>query len=323
MSPAAANGSTAGLRVLVTGASGFIGRPVVARLRTAGHQVVAADLHAFGDPAVPTVVGDLCDPRIREEAVVAGTDVVIHLAAATSVLGSIERPAQVYETNVAMTAGLAELARTVGAQAFVLASTNAVVGDVGASTINEGLPLAPLTPYGATKASAEMLLSGYSGAFGLRAPMVRLTNVYGPGMAHKDSFVPRLMKAARDGAGVQIYGDGEQRRDLVYVEDVATALVQAATGWPTGPVIIGGDRSYTVNEIAECARQVTGQPIPGTPVPPKPGEMPAVVVDIARARSRGFAPSTTLADGMAHTWADLAPPPAARGTEPGAGSGRC
>jgi UDP-glucose 4-epimerase len=289
----------------VTGASGFIGRPVVARLRAAGHEVSAADLHAFPDPAVPTVVGDLCDPDVREQAVAAGTDVIIHLAAATSVLGSIERPVHVYDTNVAMTAGLAELARTVGVGTFVLASTNAVVGDVGTSTIVEDLPLAPLTPYGATKASAEMLLSGYSGSFGLRAPMVRLTNVYGPGMAHKDSFVPRLMKAARDGAGVEIYGDGEQRRDLVFVGDAAAAFVQAATDWPTGPVIIGGDRSYTVNEIAECARQATGRPIPGTQVPPKPGEMPAVVVDVARARRRGYAPSTSLADGMVQAWADF------------------
>ena len=102
----------------------------------------------------------------------------------------------------------------------MLASTNAVVGDVGTSTITADLPLHPLTPYGATKAAGEMLLSAYSGSYGLSTAALRFTNVYGPGMSHKDSFVPRLMRAALTDSGVRIYGDGKQRRDLVYVDDV-------------------------------------------------------------------------------------------------------
>jgi UDP-glucose 4-epimerase len=191
---------------------------------------------------------------------------------------------------------------------------NAVVGDIGQRTITEDLPLAPLTPYGGTKAAAEMLLYGYAGAFGLRTPVVRLTNVYGPGMAHKDSFVPRLMRAAACGGEVQIYGDGEQRRDLVHVGDAARAMVLAVLSWPTGPVIIGGSRSYTVNEIAQVARDTTGRAIAAERVAPKPGEMPAVVVDIARARSRGFQPSVSLVDGMRSAWADFAPSPDGHGS---------
>ena len=193
------------LRILVTGASGFIGQHVVARLGAAGHQVTAADLNPFPDDSVHAVTGDLCDQQVRERAVAEGTDVIVHLAAATSVLGSIEQPMRVYDTNVEMTAGLLELARARGVGTFVFASTNAVVGDVGVSTITEDLPLAPLTPYGATKAAAEMLLYGYSGAYGLRTPVVRLTNVYGPGMVRKDSFVPRLLRAAGSGGSCLLY----------------------------------------------------------------------------------------------------------------------
>ncbi len=295
----------AGLRVLVTGGSGFVGRHVVARLQHVGAIVTVADLQPHPDPAVDTVVGDLCDSRVSETAVTDGVDAIVHLAAMTSVLGSIERPAFVFRTNVEMTAGLLERAREQGVGSFVLASTNAVVGDIGTATITEDLPLAPLTPYGATKAAAEMLLSGYAGAFGLRTPAIRLTNVYGPGMVHKDSFVPRLMRAAAAGGGVEIYGDGQQRRDLVHVQDAATAIVSAVLGWPSGPVIIGGSRSYTVNEIAAAARDATGMPIPGTAIAAKPGEMPAVVVDISLARSRGFEPSISLSDGMRSAWADF------------------
>jgi len=228
------------------------------------------------------------------------------------VLGSVERPAEVHRTNVEMTAGLLEAARRCGVATVVLASTNAVIGDVGQGTITEALPCAPMTPYGGTKAAAEMLLSGYAGSYGIRAPMVRLTNVYGGGMSHKDSFVPRLMRAAASGGQVEIYGDGEQRRDLVFVGDVARAFTQAVRGWPSGPVIVGGNRSYTVNEITEVAREATGMPIAVRPLAAKPGEMPAVVVDISRARSLGFEPGVTLLAGMRSVWRDFMPDADAR-----------
>lgn len=298
---------TGTLKVLVTGGSGFIGRHVVAALHGAGHDVVVADLDTFADGDVPTVEGDLCDPEVRQRAITSDLDAVVHLAAFTSVLRSVQQPAEVHATNVEMTAGLLEQARLCGVTTFVFASTNAVIGDVGQDTIEETMPLAPLTPYGGTKAAAEMLLSGYAGSFGMRCPVLRLTNVYGGGMGHKDSFVPRLMRAAASGGEVEIYGDGEQRRDLVFVGDVARAMSLAVAEWPSGPVIIGGSRSYTVNTLAESAREATGRPIRARPVPAKPGEMPAVVVDIARARSRGFEPAVSLVEGMREAWVEFAP----------------
>jgi UDP-glucose 4-epimerase len=293
-------------RVLVTGGSGFIGRRVVRALLARGAAVTVADKRAFPDDDVETVVGDLRDPPVVERAVRPGTDVVIHLAAVTRVLDSINDPAGTYSTNVAATSYLLEQARKNEVGAFLLASTNAVTGDVGRATITEDIPLRPLTPYGATKAAGEMLLSSYTACYGIAGCALRFSNVYGPGMAEKDSFVPRLMRAARDGHGVEIYGDGNQIRDLVHVDDIVAGLFAAWDAKATGPMILGAGESVSVNDILIAARNVTGGELPVTHVPAKPGEMPAVIVDISRARSIGYEPEQDLKSGLATVWPEFA-----------------
>ena len=293
-------------RVLVTGGSGFVGRAVVAEFRRQGVDVVVADLKPFPDPAVPTVVGDLTEPAVRDRAVTAGFTGIVHLAAITSVLRSAEHPDLTFQTNVALTHGLLELARERGVDRFLLASTNAVAGNVGTATITEDTPLRPLTPYGATKAACEMLLSGYAGAYGLATCALRFTNIYGPGMAAKDSFVPRLMRAALAGTGVQVYGDGTQARDLVHVEDVVSGVLAAWRHRYIGTAIIGAGRSVTVLDLIDAARAATGAPLPVEHVPAKTGEMPAVIVDIGRASARlGYRPRYTLTEGLRTVWADF------------------
>src|SRR5208337_4712302 len=191
-------------RVLVTGGAGFIGRRVVRALLAEGHEVTVADLRAFPDTAVRSVIGDLCGQDVPARAVRPGTDVIIHLAAITSVLASVQDPVSTHRLNVDVTARLLELARENEVETFLLASTNAVVGAGSApgEIITERTVLRPLTPYGATKAAAEMLLGSYANCYGITGAALRFSNVYGPGMAEKDSFIPRLMRAARDGEGL-------------------------------------------------------------------------------------------------------------------------
>jgi UDP-glucose 4-epimerase len=299
--------------VLVTGGSGFVGMRLVAALLDGGAEVTVADRHEPSAPGVRSVVGDLRDPAVAAQAVSPGTDAIVHLAAVTSVLRSVEDPAGTYEANVAVTASLLELARAHGVGTFLLASTNAVVGDVGDAVITEQHPPRPLTPYGATKAAAEMLLSAYSAAYGMAGCALRFSNVYGPGMEAKDSFVPRLMRAARDGHGVQVYGDGSQVRDLVHVDDVVAGVLLAWRAGYRGPLILGAGGSVTVNDIIAAARAVTGAPIPVEYVPAKSGEMPAVIVDISAARALGYRPAHDLKSGLATVWPQFAPPAAAEG----------
>jgi UDP-glucose 4-epimerase len=298
-------------RVLVTGGSGFIGRRVVRALLDDGADVTVADKRPFpggehGDgTALRTVIGDLCDPSVAAEAVQPGTDVIFHLAALTRVLPSIEDPAGTYRVNVGVTSALLEQARTREVGAFLFASTNAVTGDVGSAIIDEQVSLRPLTPYGATKAAGEMLISAYASCYGMTGCSLRFSNVYGPGMQEKDSFVPRLMRAARDGTGVQVYGDGTQVRDLVHVDDIVAGLLAAWRGGFSGPLILGAGESVAVNDIVDAARSVTGRDIPVQHVAPKPGEMPAVIVDISAARALGYGPAHDLKSGLSTVWPEF------------------
>jgi UDP-glucose 4-epimerase len=204
-----------------------------------------------------------------------------------------------------VTAGLLERARQVGAGAFVFASTNAVVGDAGADLLDESRVLAPLTPYGATKAAAEMLMSAYTASYGIRSVALRFANVYGPVMSGKDSIVARLMRAAVSGSVFEIYGDGRQVRDYVFVGDIVEAIVLAISSESStfvGPVVLGSASSATVLEIVELARKVTGAAIEVRHVPAKAGEMPAVRLDNAKALALGWKPTVALPEGLQSVW---------------------
>jgi UDP-glucose 4-epimerase len=292
-----------GRRVLVTGGSGFIGRHAVASLTSAGAQVRVIDLKPHPDPAVDIVIGDIADAEVLEAAFAGGIDSVVHLAAVTSVLRSVENPGATFDTNVAGTHALLEASRAAEVQSLVFASTNAVTGPMEAPAIVETAVLRPLTPYGATKAAAEMLMSAYTASYGVRCVFLRLTNVYGPGMQAKDSIVARLMRAIRLDRTFEIYGDGRQVRDYVHVSDViaAAAIGLVNEEWK-GPVVIGSGKSLSVLEVVDTVRSVTGAALPVEHGPARPGEMPAVIVDPARALAAGWAPRYGFAEGVRGVW---------------------
>jgi UDP-glucose 4-epimerase len=292
-----------GRRVLVTGGSGFIGRHAVAGLARAGASVRVVDLKPHPDPAVETVVGDLADAEVLDAAFKGGIDSVVHLAAVTSVLRSVENPGGTFDTNVAGTHAVLEASRAAGVSSLAFASTNAVTGPMDAPAIVESATLRPLTPYGATKAAGEMLMSAYTASYGVRCVALRLTNVYGPGMQAKDSIVARLMRAIRLEREFEIYGDGRQVRDYVHVSDVIDAvkigLVNEA--WH-GPVVIGSGTSLSVLEVVDTVRSVTGASLEVRHGPARPGEMPAVIVDPSRARAAGWTPRYDFESGVREVW---------------------
>jgi len=293
-----------GRRVLVTGGSGFIGRHVVRALAGAGAVVRVIDLQPHPDPSVDIVVGDIAEPDAVTRAFDGGMDSVVHLAAVTSVLKSIEEPERTFRTNVIGTNAILEGAKAAGVSSLAFASTNAVTGPMTTPKISESLALNPLTPYGSTKAADEMLMSAYTAVYGVRCAPIRLTNVYGPGMQAKDSIVARLMRCIRLGTEFEVYGDGSQIRDYVHAEDVMQAMVLALTSdeW-AGPMVIGSGESLSVLEVIQAVEQVSGHEVAFHHGPAKAGEMPAVIVDPAKAHAAGWAPRyPTLASGLVGVW---------------------
>lgn len=300
---ASAPAALSGRRILVTGGSGFIGRHVVSGLRDAGAYVRVVDLQPHPDAEVEVVLGDIADRDVLDAAFEGGFDGVAHLAAVTSVLRSLEYPELTFTTNVAGTATVLEAARAAGVGALVFASTNAVAGQNDAPAISEAAQLRPLTPYGATKAAGEMLMSAYTAAYGVRCAALRLTNVYGPGMQAKDSIVARLMRAIRLERTFEIYGDGRQVRDYVHAADVTAAvrLGLSDDAW-SGPIVVGSGHSRSVLDVIEAVRRVTGAKLDVRHGAPRAGEMPAVIVDPNRARSLGWSTRFGFEEGLAGVW---------------------
>ena len=293
-----------GRRVLVTGGAGFIGRHVVAAMTAAGARVRVIDLQPHPDPAVDVVIGDIADPAALSRAFEGGMDSIVHLAAVTSVLKSIEEPERTFATNVIGTNAVLEAGKAAGVSSLSFASTNAVTGPMTEPKISESMALRPMTPYGATKAADEMLMSAYTEVYGLKCACIRLTNVYGPGMQAKDSIVARLMRCIRLGTEFEVYGDGSQVRDYVHAHDVVAAMKLGLTSdeW-RGPMVIGSGQALSVLQVVQAVEQVSGQSVSFGHGPAKVGEMPAVIVDPSRAHAAGWSPQyPSLADGLVGVW---------------------
>ncbi|MDA8081188.1 MAG: GDP-mannose 4,6-dehydratase [Actinomycetota bacterium] len=291
--------------LLITGGSGFIGSHLTSLALEHSKSVTVIDLQPESNPLTRHLVGDISDRNSLMSQLPRRIDTIIHLAARTSVLQSTKDPQGVFDTNVLGTQNLLELARDRGSSRILLASTNAVVGNFVDDRITETTPLRPMTPYGSTKAAAEVLSNAYSASYGVVATQLRLTNVYGEGMAKKDSIIPRLMRTALGTSHFSVYGDGEQYRDYVYVKDVVRAFVDLAKTDFQGPVIIGSGTSVTVNTLIQKTSIATGIEIPFDRVDAPAGEMRGVKVDNSLARSLGVNFNVDIDQGLVRTWQDF------------------
>jgi len=303
------------VRVLVTGAAGFIGRWVVGELLERGHTVLPIDNLAEGDEAnlqafvghpgfMPFEVGDIRDAASCRRWT-AEVDAVAHLAASISVQDSIDDPAATFENDVVGTFNLLEGARTAGARMLFMSTCMVYDRANTPDGIGETHPTKPASPYAASKLSGEALTLSYHHAFGLPTTVVRPFNTYGPFQRSvgEGGVVAIFTRRSLLGEELRIYGDGTQTRDLLYVEDcarfVCDALVSDAV---IGRIVNAGTGvDVSVNELAALV-----QPDPSRIVH-VPHIHPQSEIAVLRCDSRvarrvlGWEPEVSLAEGLART----------------------
>jgi len=254
---------------------------------------------------VELVVGDVLDSEFIAAAVV-GADAVVHLAAESGVPISIEKPVESTETNVMGTLSCLEAARGAGIDRFVFASSSAAVGN-SEMPVHERRPTSPLSPYGASKLAGEGLCSAYFHAYGINTVALRFGNVYGPGSGHKTSVVAKFIRQAAAGETLEIYGDGSQTRDFIYVDDLVEAIRLAATAEGVGGEVfqIAAGSETTIGELTDALVRVmngAGERVKVRYTEPRLGDAQRNYSDTSKARELlRWTPAVDLDEGLRRT----------------------
>jgi UDP-glucose 4-epimerase len=315
------------MRVLVTGGAGFIGATTAAALLEAGHEVtVLDDLSTGHRDAVPDgarfVEGDAADPRTVGTVLADGVDACIHFAALIEAGESMRAPERFFTANTAGSARLLEVLLANGIERFVLSSTAAVYGEPERLPIDEDDPLVPTNVYGESKLFVERMLAWHHRLHGLRTAALRYFNAAGatPGRGERHEpethLIPLVLQvAAGQRDHIALFGtdyptpDGTAVRDYVHVADLADAHVlalEALDDLGTLTCNLGNGEGFSVREVVEAARRVTGHAIPAVEAPRREGDPATLVASSARARDLlGWRPRHTDLDGIvADAWAE-------------------
>ncbi len=314
---------------LITGGLGFLGTSLIQHLRklypeinirvldnlSVGKKENLAGISEFKEvphaeinnspEGTELVVGDIVDAETCFNAS-KGVNTVIHLAANTGVDSSVKHPGADMRSNVIGTFNMLEAAKLNSIDKFIFASSGAPLGEVDPPIHEEKAPK-PVSPYGASKLAGEAYCSAYFRTFGTKTVSLRFSNVYGPGSKHKNSVVASFIKNALDDKPLEIYGDGNQTRDFLYIEDLLQAVILSSEKNIGGEVFqIASHRETTVNEIAEMLNaiitQKTGKTIKFVYAKERVGDVRRNFSDISKARNiLEWVPKWNVKDGLSAT----------------------
>lgn len=301
-------------QMLVTGGAGFIGSHLVAGLVERGHQVKVLDNLSSGKlenlsdviAEVEFIKGDLRDESHLEQ-VLEGVETVFHQAAFVSVPGSIEDPAACFEVNSSGTGQLLETARKKGVNRLVLASSSAVYGDQDRMPLKETMPGTPLSPYAASKRVSEIYGELYTNIYDLEVVSLRYFNVFGPRQSAQSDYaavIPIFIRKLLSGERPIIYGDGEQSRDFIFVEDVVRANILAAQRENLNQHIfnICSGKEYSLHDLLSVLEELIPNSSPPVYQPARPGDIYRSLGDPARAeKDLEFTAGDSLSRGLRKT----------------------
>lgn len=299
------------MRFLITGGAGFIGSALSNRLVREGHEVRVIDSLRSGqperlDPRVVFTRGDVADiPRMWT--LLQDVECVYHLAARVSVPESIQYPRDYNHENVGGTVSLMEAMRDVGVRRVVLASSGAVYGSQPEQPLHEGMIPNPDSPYAVSKLAAETYVRTIGRLWGIESVSLRIFNTYGPGQMLPPSHppvIPHYLRAALTGASLVVFGDGESTRDFVYIDEVVSALIAAATAPNIDQqmINIGSGIETSINTLIRSIEEVSGRELQVIYNNSKSAGVTHMRADLRLAeRLLGYSPQTDLKTGLRQT----------------------
>ena len=313
------------MRIVVTGAAGFIGSHTCERLVTRGHEVIGLDSfdsylypaeqkrrNAVAFTGARMIEGNICDPAAVANAITTDVDVVCHLAALAGVRPSLAEPLRYLETNITGTGVIIERMRTLGLTRLVFASSSSVYGakpgtDVAAFREDDPC-LTPASPYAATKRMNELQLSAYRDLFGLGVFALRFFTVYGP-RQRPDMAIAKFTTAIANGHPITLFGDGSSRRDYTFIDDIVSGVVAAIERIQPNDYEIfnlGGTNTISLAALVQTIERVIGKVAIINRQPDQPGDVPITYANIDRARAAlGYEPTVAVADGIARYWSTV------------------
>ena len=300
-------------RILVTGGAGFIGSHLVDALLGKGYKIRVLDNLSTGkvanlpieNPDLELVVGDVANSAVVEQAM-RGCGAVVHLAAVASVQASVDDPVATHQANFVGTLNVCQSMLKAGVTRVVFASSAATYGNNGEGTaIAEDTPKSPLTPYASDKLSSEYYLDFYRREHGLEPVIFRFFNIFGPRQDPSSPYsgvISIFTERALARKPITVFGDGEQTRDFVYVQDLVSILVQAVeTREPTTEAInVGLNRSTSLNDLIAELGSATGAPLNVTYQAPRQGDIRHSRADNTRLLEHFALPEpTSIGQGLA------------------------
>jgi UDP-glucose 4-epimerase len=302
------------MRAMVTGGAGFIGSHLVDALVARGDEVHVVDNLSTGSRGNLASDANLHELDIRDEALEQlaaqmRPEVVFHLAAQADVGTSVERPTFDTDVNVVGTVRVLESARVAAARVVFTSSGGAIYGECERPA-REDDETKPLSPYGTAKLAGEQYLATWNRLYGAEHVAFRLANVYGARQLAKleGGVIAIFLDRLRDGQETEIYGDGSQTRDFVYVGDVVAALLAGAAAPAGGVYNVGTGVETTIGELHRQCAEVAGVEQERRYAAARPGDVQHSVIDPSRAGIElGWRPQTTLASGLAETWTAALP----------------